>query len=68
MRQPLSTGTGYILWLAGLVGFCGIHRFYTRNWVSGVIWLLTGGLCFIGQIVDLFLMDSLVDEANRERR
>ncbi len=67
MRPPLTTGTGYILWLAGLVGFCGIHRFYAGRWVSGAIWLVTGGLCFIGQIVDLFLMDSLIDDANRGR-
>lgn len=68
MKQPLTTGTGYILWLAGLVGFCGIHRFYARRWGTGIVWLLTGGLCFIGQIVDLFLMDSLIDDANRENR
>ena len=67
MRPPLTTGTGYILWLAGLVGFCGIHRFYARRWVSGVIWLLTGGLAFWSDR-RLFLVDNLIDEANRERR
>ncbi len=68
MSDRLNTGTGYILWLAGLVGFCGIHRFYARRWISGTVWLLTGGLCFVGQVVDLFLMDSLIDEANRSGR
>lgn len=63
-RKQLDTGTGYILWLAGLVGFSGIHRFYAGKWVTGAIWLLTGGLCLVGQIVDLFLMQSIIDEGN----
>ncbi len=63
-EKPLDTGTGYILWLAGLVGFSGIHRFYAGKWVTGAIWLLTGGLCLVGQIVDLFLMQSIIDEGN----
>jgi TM2 domain-containing membrane protein YozV len=58
---------GYILWLACFIGFCGIHRFYAGKWVSGAIWLVTGGLCGIGQIVDLFLMDDLIKEGNRSR-
>jgi len=67
MRKPLDTGMGYILWLACFIGFCGIHRFYAGKWVSGAIWLVTGGLCGIGQIVDLFLMDDLIKEGNRSR-
>ena len=58
---------GYILWLACFIGFCGIHRFYAGKWVSGAIWLVTGGLCGIGQIVALFLMDDLIKEGNRSR-
>ena len=67
MKAPLTTGTGYILWLATFIGFCGIHRFYCGKWVSGAIWLFTGGLCGIGQLVDLFLMESIIDEGNRNR-
>ena len=48
-----------------LFGFCGIHRFYTGRWVSGLIWLFTGGLLFIGQLVDLFLIPAMVDDDNR---
>jgi TM2 domain-containing membrane protein YozV len=60
-----TNGAAYILWLLGLVGFCGIQRIYTGNYISGVIWFLTLGLLFIGQIIDLFLIPILVRESNR---
>ncbi len=60
-----DTGTVYLLWAAGLLGFCGIHRFYLGRPLSGILWFLTGGLCGIGQIVDLFLIPSMVEEYNR---
>lgn len=51
---------GYLMWL---LGFFGLHRFYYGRPISGVIWLLTLGLLFIGWIVDLFLMPSLCRDA-----
>jgi TM2 domain-containing membrane protein YozV len=39
--------------LAGFVGVAGIHRFLTNNIGLGILYLLTGGLCLIGTIVDL---------------
>jgi TM2 domain-containing membrane protein YozV len=59
-----SVGTAYLLWCAGLVGFCGIHRFYLGKPVTGVIWLLTVGLLGIGQIIDLLLIPGMVETAN----
>lgn len=63
-----STGTSYLLWLFGLIGFCGIHRFYNGKWITGLLWLFTGGLLFIGQIVDLFLIPGMTDRANYQER
>ena len=60
-----STGTSYLLWLLCFVGFCGLHRFYNGKIITGLIWLFTGGLFLIGQIVDLFLISGMVDDANR---
>jgi TM2 domain-containing membrane protein YozV len=51
-----NPGIAYLLWLLGFMLVCGIHRFYTGRWVTGLIWLLTAGLLYIGQIVDLFLI------------
>lgn len=56
---------GYLFWL---LGFFGAHRFYFGKPVSGVIWLLTGGLLLIGWIVDLFLIPSMAEKANRRYR
>lgn len=59
-----KTGHAYLLWLLCFVGLCGIHRFYCGKWITGMIWLLTGGLLLIGQIIDLFLIPGMVENAN----
>ena len=61
-----STGMAFLLWAACFVGAAGLHRFYTRRYVTGVVWLLTFGLLGIGQFIDLFLIDGLVRDVNRE--
>lgn len=53
--QP-NPAIAYVLWLLCFLGFFGIHRFYSGRWVTGLIWLFTGGLLLIGQIIDLFLI------------
>ncbi|MBE9005021.1 NINE protein [Fortiea sp. LEGE XX443] len=59
-----SKGTAYLLWLFWLIGFAGVHRFYSGKPVSGVIWLFTWGLFGFGQLVDLALIPGMVDEKN----
>jgi TM2 domain-containing membrane protein YozV len=44
------------LLLAIFLGFLGIHRFYAGKIITGIIWLLTGGLLGIGVIVDIILI------------
>jgi len=56
------TLVGYLFWI---FGFLGAHRFYFGRPVTGAIWFFTGGLLLIGWIVDLFLIPSMADEANR---
>ena len=60
-----TNGMAYLLWCAGLIGFCGLHRFYAGKPVSGLVWLFTAGLLFVGQLVDLFLIPGMVERANR---
>jgi hypothetical protein len=55
----------YLLWSLSLVGFCDLQRFYNRKPLSGTLWLFTFGLCGIGQLVDLFLIPGLVEQANQ---
>ncbi len=57
-----SVGLAYVLWFFG--GVFGVHRFYCERIGTGVLWFFTGGLFGIGWLVDLFLVPSLVEEAN----
>lgn len=52
----------YILWGFGFFGFCGVHRFYLGKPVTGLLWLFSGGLFFVGQLIDLFLIPGMVKE------
>lgn len=52
---------GYIIWL---FGFLGAHRFYYGKPISGTIYFFTLGICFIGWIVDLFLIPAMEREAD----
>ena len=44
------------LLLCIFLGGIGIHRFYLGYHVMGVIYLLTGGLCGVGWLIDIFLI------------
>jgi TM2 domain-containing membrane protein YozV len=59
-----NKGTSYLLWLAIFIGFGGIHRLYNGKVVSGLLWLFTGGLFGVGQVIDLFLIPDMVDSHN----
>ena len=48
-----------ILCIIGFFGIAGVHRFFIGDIVLGIIYLLTGGLCLIGTIVDLININSL---------
>lgn len=62
--QQVNSGTAYILWLLCFLGICGGQRFYTGNFASGVIYLVTFGFLGIGQLLDLVLIPGMVDRRN----
>ena len=59
-----STPVAYLLWF--FFGLLGVHRFYLGRPISGVIYLLTGGIFMIGWLIDLFLIPGMVRIANLE--
>ena len=63
-QQEVDPGVAYILWAFGLMGFCGIHRFYSGKITSGLIYFLTFGFFGVGQFVDLFLIPGMTKEKN----
>ena len=52
--------------LLGLVIIAGIHRFIMGQIGMGILYLFTGGLCFIGTIVDLVNHQKLAFEHNQK--
>lgn len=58
-----------IAWiLQTFLGPFGIHRFYMGKILTGILWLLTGGLLGIGWAYDFCTLNGQVDEINRTSR
>ena len=62
MTQTHSRTLAYLLWI---FGFMGSHRFYYGRPISGTIWFFTLGLFLVGWLVDLFLIPSMHNSAQR---
>jgi len=56
----------YFLWLVG--GLFGLHKFYLGRPVMGLLYFFTGGLFFIGWVVDFFTLPRQVQVANLLRQ
>ncbi|MCB1228915.1 MAG: TM2 domain-containing protein [Verrucomicrobiae bacterium] len=51
--------------LQTFAGPLGLHRMYLGKWVSGFVYLFTGGLLLVGWIYDFCTLNGQVDEQNR---
>lgn len=51
--------------LIGFFGIVGVHRLLLNHIGMGLLFLLTGGLCLIGTIVDLVNYQKLAFDYNR---
>jgi TM2 domain-containing membrane protein YozV len=55
-----------VTWLLQtFLGVFGIHRFYLGKIITGILYLLTGGLLGIGWLYDFCTLNSQIDERNR---
>lgn len=52
--------------LLTFLGLFGIHRMFLGKWISGLIYLLTGGLFGLGYLYDFWTLNEQVSQLNRE--
>jgi TM2 domain-containing membrane protein YozV len=50
--------------LLTFLGIFGIHRFYQGKWITGILYLLTGGLFLLGVLYDYWTLNEQIDERN----
>jgi len=53
--------------LVGFLGISGIQRFLTDQIGLGILYLLTGGICMIGTIIDLVNYKKIAFEYNQKQ-
>jgi len=53
--------------LVGFLGIAGIQRFLVDQIGMGILYLLTGGLCFIGTIIDMVNYKKIAFEYNMKQ-
>jgi TM2 domain-containing membrane protein YozV len=63
---PIDYSVAWIL--LTFLGFFGIHRFYMGKWGTGILYLLTLGLCGLGVLYDYWTLNSQISALNYARR
>jgi len=62
-RYPVVSNDYTVAWiLQSFLGVLGLHRFYLGKWISGLVWLFTGGLFGIGWFYDFFTLNEQIVE------
>ncbi len=61
---PLDYNIAWLLFY--FLGMFGAHRIYMGKYVTGILWLLTGGLLGVGFIYDLLTLNQQVSDINRQ--
>lgn len=62
---PINYSLSWIL--LTFVGVFGVHRMYMGKWVTGILYLFTGGLFLLGYLYDFWTLNSQVSERNLEK-
>ena len=57
-----------VAWLLlTFLGILGIHRMYMGKWITGILYLLTGGFCLIGYLYDFWTLNDQISLLNGRR-
>lgn len=65
--QRKDPQTILLVTLVGFLGISGIQRFLTDQVGLGILYLLTGGICLIGTIIDLVNYKRIAFEYNQKQ-
>lgn len=60
--RPGSVDYGVAWLFLALLGWLGVHRFYQGKVITGVVYLITGGLFGVGIVYDVFTLNQQLDE------
>ncbi len=52
--------------LLTFLGFFGIHRMYMGKWITGLLYLVTGGLLGIGYLYDFWTLNEQITMVNTQ--
>ncbi len=63
---PVDYSVAWIL--QTFFGLLGLHRFYMGKWISGLVYLLTGGLFAAGWVYDYWTLNQQISELNQAAR
>ena len=59
---PVDYNTAWIL--LTFLGLFGVHRMYMGKWLTGILYLATGGLFGVGYIYDYWTLNDQLSELN----
>lgn len=62
MLGPYDYNLSWIL--LTFLGIFGVHRFYQQKWLSGLLYLLTGGIFLLGVIYDYWTLNDQLSQLN----
>lgn len=64
-RFPIRRTDYSVAWLLLVfLGFFGVHRFYMGKFITGAIYLVTGGLFGVGYIYDILTLNEQIVETS----
>lgn len=53
--------------LLTFLGLFGVHRMYQGKWLTGVLYLFTGGLCGLGVLYDFWTLNDQISILNAQK-
>jgi TM2 domain-containing membrane protein YozV len=61
---PINYSIGWVL--LSFLGWLGLHRFYMGKWLTGLLYMCTGGLFLVGILYDFWTLNSQISERNSQ--